>query len=727
MRNGSRLNTATVKVNVPLVGGTIERLIGDQLAEAPNPRKQLVGEPWFDYGTRYGLFLALTPRPAHMSEDFMPAVLEQAPTDPGSYTTIADTYRDAHDLPAALKEYRCALELDPAEPGPEVSIAEAEYDAGHRDEARAAYRKALEMLRSLVATHKVPETFWTSFARIAGDAHAHHLGVELQPAMDAVLSAYIHKNGTYRTDELLESAWTALGLDEPSRATEWMVALTNAGSVDDRSLLLEAVSELPIPIVQREPIFRARLALARAAFNNAPQMQRDYQQQELDEAIANYATWLLEQRRTADAATLLGSVALSERRTDQFARLDILLAVRQSRLTALLDGFRADPDNAPSLSILSSIANSLRLHDDDADSRALLEFVFARKLALQQLDDFDFLALAQARLDTGDLTGALDLLHRFTQRGEFYANLDAASSLLERTHHAAEALAFLQPLARGNPWDANAQLRLAAAELAAHQSNAPTTLTAIASSTQTPYATRALAAIALHATGELEQFDSAELTQLAANRPTVQSHFAYASLVAARTAAPAQVTPLLRSALLVAPDALSDIIRLRLFQAEVSLANFEAAHLAIAPVLDSHSYLRFAPNPQSSDVNDVSDNTADTAIPGVETSAAPNLLDPFTVDAALPDEASHRAFLLALADVDQHCGDDAAASRDLDAALKMHSPAAQASQLKTRIHGLEVALNLAAENAQRRPVVQSSVVQTVVVRPRLSALPEVHR
>jgi hypothetical protein len=34
VRNGSRLNyTATVKVNVPLVGGTIERFIGGQLAE----------------------------------------------------------------------------------------------------------------------------------------------------------------------------------------------------------------------------------------------------------------------------------------------------------------------------------------------------------------------------------------------------------------------------------------------------------------------------------------------------------------------------------------------------------------------------------------------------------------------------------------------------------------------------------------------------------------------
>lgn len=34
VRNGSRLNyTVTVKVNVPLVGGTIERFIGGQLAE----------------------------------------------------------------------------------------------------------------------------------------------------------------------------------------------------------------------------------------------------------------------------------------------------------------------------------------------------------------------------------------------------------------------------------------------------------------------------------------------------------------------------------------------------------------------------------------------------------------------------------------------------------------------------------------------------------------------
>jgi cellulose synthase operon protein C len=699
--------------------------IGDQLGGPPDSRQHLVGEQWFAYSTRYGLFLALAQQPARPSEDFMPALIEQAPTDSASYTALADTYRGAHNLAAALAEYRHALELDPAEPGPEVSIAEAQYEAGHRDEALAAYRDAFSMLRTLVDTHKVPETFWATFGRIAADAHAHRLGAELQPAMDNVLGAYIRKNRTYRTDELFQSAWTSLGLDDPARATEWLLTLTNVGSPDDRSSLVESVADLPIPNAQREPVFRARLELARAAFNSTPEMQREFEQQALDNAISNYAEWLLDRQRTADAAALLGAVASSERRKDQFIRLDLLLAVLQSRLTAVLNSFSVDPDNAPSLSILSSVANSLRLRHDGADSRALLEFVFARKVALQQLEDSDYLALAQARLDTHDLSGALDVLRRFTQRGDFYSNLDTAASLLERTHHAAESLMFLRPLAHGNPWDARAQLRLAAAELSAHQPNAPATLTSTAFDAQSPYATRALAALALHTAGSSGHFDSTELTQLASSTPTAQPRFVYASLVAAQSAAPAQAVPLLRIALLVAPDPLSDIIRLRIFHAEVSLTHFEAAHVAIEPVLDTHAYLRSAMSPGPDD-GDVSDVGAEADTPRAESLVAPNSLDPFTLEAALPDEASHRAFLLELADVEQRRGEDASALEYLRAALDTHPPDAAANQLRARIHTLQATLNLAAENMQRRPVIQSSVVQTVVVRPRLSALPEVH-
>jgi tetratricopeptide (TPR) repeat protein len=288
------------------------------------------------------LFLAVDSQPAQTSENFMPAVLEQASTDPASYTALADTYRDAHNLQAALTEYRHALELDPVKPGPEVSIAETEYGAGHRDEALAAYRNAFTLLRAMVDTHRVPETFWINFARIAADAHAHHFDIELQPATENVLNAYVRKNGTYRTDELLQSAWTGVGLDDPARATAWLLALANTATPDDRSALVESISNLPIPKAQREPIFRARLALARAEFNNAPQMQREYQQQ-LDDAIGNYVAWLLDQHRTVDAAALPGSVSSETQRTDHFVRLEVLFAVQQSRLAAMLDGFRADP------------------------------------------------------------------------------------------------------------------------------------------------------------------------------------------------------------------------------------------------------------------------------------------------------------------------------------------------------------------------------------------------
>jgi hypothetical protein len=145
-------------------------------------------------------------------------------------------------------------------------------------------------------------------------------------------------------------------------------------------------------------------------------------------------------------------------------------------------------------------------------------------------------------------------------------------------------------------------------------------------------------------------------------------------------------------------------------------------------VLDAHAYLCFVPNPEvgDGDATDVAGNTAETDTPAVENPIAATPLDPFTLDAAVPDEASHRAFLVALADVDQHRGDEAAASQDLAAALKMNPSATQASELKARIHAPENALNLATENTQRRPVIQSSIVQTAVVRPRLTALPEVH-
>jgi hypothetical protein len=470
----------------------------------------------------------------------------------------------------------------------------------------------------------------------------------------------------------------------------------------------------------------ARISIARNELNEAAPMELEYEQQQLNAAIAEYATWLLDQNRATDAATLLNTVASSERRTEQFARLDLLLAVQQSRLSALLDEFRADPDDSPSLRVVSDVANVLRLRHDYADTRILSEFVFARKLALQQLGDADFLALAQARLDTDDLSGALDVLRRFTRRGDFYANLDAAASLLQRTHHATEALSFLAPLASGSRWDANVQLRLAAAQVAAHQPEAAATLTAVASSAQAPYATRALAAWELHTAGATGYFDSAELTQLASGTPTEQPQFVYASIVAAQKAAPAKAVPMLRSAILAAPDALSDFIRLRLFQADFALDHCEAAQVAIEPVLTSHPSLRLVESVEQRDDSASNDDAAESSTPAIDASAAQSSVDPFTLHAVLPDETARRTFLLALADVDRKCGQEGIAVEDLNAALDTHPPASQAGQIKARIHALQNAIDLANENAARRPVIQPSVVQSVVVRPRLTALPEVH-
>ncbi len=81
------------------------------------------------------------------------------------------------------------------------------------------------------------------------------------------------------------------------------------------------------------------------------------------------------------------------------------------------------------------------------------------------------------RLDGNDTAAALELLHRLIQLPSsetqtsriFYANLDSAAGLLERSSHPAEALPFLTTLANATPWNPSYRLRLAKLQLSARQ------------------------------------------------------------------------------------------------------------------------------------------------------------------------------------------------------------------------------------------------------------------
>jgi tetratricopeptide (TPR) repeat protein len=708
--------------------------IADRLAHPADRNQQLVGRDWFYYGTRYGLFRTIAPTSASEDpEDFLPATLEASPTAASSYLTLAQAYADSNHPDDAAREYHHALELTPRVPAIHRSIALAYWPAGsspsNRQEALDQWNAALSLLRAQVDLRAVPESFWIDFAAIAQDATARRLGSTLRPAMDTVLRAYIAKNGNYRSTELLQSAYLSLATQDDAAATDWIFALASAAR--NPAAILAQLDTPWFPRTQLGRLYRRQYELAQtaAAANASTSDQPNLLVAGVDQARTRLLTYLFDQHTSAadhEAQTLLDAAPSNPSQQDALQSSRILLAAHQSRIPALLDTFTANPASAPSLELIASVASTLRTQGDHASSLLLLEYVFQQRFAAHQLTPPDYLALAQARLDANTpaaTASALELLHRLVMlpsngdpSSDLYANLDSAAGLLERNHHAPDAISFLTTLADATPWNPAYRLRLAHAQLELKQpAPATTALVAIASASTTPYRLRAEAASTLKPASSPGSLGSAELNLLAASAPpsptSADQPYFLPARIAAAEAAPAAAKPaLLLQAIAVTP---SDSLRLAIFRAELALHHDERALAVIQPLLQSpYGYLQtpqYDPTPTPS--LDVS--------PSYE---AP-ITEPLAVQlpVLLRTRSERSAFALAVATAYERTGDPAQAEPYLRTAASLTSDAATRSTLQHRIATIDENLRIEAENATRRPVLRPSLDQPIVVRPRLIA------
>ena len=319
----------------------------------------------------------------------------------------------------------------------------------------------------------------------------------------------------------------------------------------------------------------------------------------------------LDQNRVARAQAIYDSISDKDRNSagDMYK---IILAVRTNRLPPLIDTWRASPDSAPKDSFSSAVYWLMKPTPDYkpnlAAIRPLEEFVFEYKRQNDTLAPTDFLALAQLRLDTGDLPGALDLPRQLTLqpvssyengaiafpapgRPEYqpdnparidynpggdapnpYINTDYAAALLEHNHHPAEAIPFLQSLVKSVPWDASYRFRLAQAELASNERDqARTDFLAVARDASAPYdlrveAARALAPIASQPT-ELGSRELSFIAHPSSVADARQPYFAEARVAAAAAASTTASDRelLLREAIAISPaGASADRARLEL-------------------------------------------------------------------------------------------------------------------------------------------------------------------
>jgi hypothetical protein len=565
----------------------------------------------------------------------------------------------------------------------------------------------------------VPESFWVDFARSCDRVRALQLIADLKPDLDAVLRAYLRRNGNYRSDALLRGAY--LAAHNPAGATRWLLDLA-AAAPDPTAVLADIADAEWIPLDQRAPIYRYILDSKQGAAARLQGLEKDNAQEELRAWQLRWAKYLIQTKRFAQAGDFIASLPPETKKAaaDTLVPLELQVAARRGVLDALFTEYRSDSENQPSSEVLRAAARQLFAAGDKLSARKILEFVFAREIDEHKLAASNFLGLAEIRMAAGDRPGALDLLRRLVLAvGSPYENLDSAAGLLERTGHSAEAVEFLNQLVTATPWEPSYRLRLAKARIAAlqNESSARDELIRIASSADAPYSIRGEAAAALAPGYRGSHLGSGELDLLAGNAgtiapPTADQPFFYSARVSSANKA-VEITAkqqLLERALADAPG--REEARIPLFQAEASLHLDELALATVEPLLRQ-------PSADSIRSGESSEEAAiiDSAEAPEQEETQPPLSSPISLSAVQRLQISRT-----LGDVMTRLGRLNEALPYLELARKLERDGVRQREISGKIAAVRSELRRQELNLARQPILREDLSQDRVVRPRLSAL-----
>jgi predicted Zn-dependent protease len=593
-------------VNSAFLTALGDQPIGKRLGKPVDRDTQLAGNVWFYYGSRYGEYLRETKQGA--PEDYLPAELEHSPASSSGYQTLADYYTESGDTRSAIEDYKHALELSPGQADIHERLALAYYKDGKRAEAIGEWKLVLSILMKQVNSARVPESFWSDFARACDHLHSRHLLGAVKPEVDALVRAYLIRNGNYRSNALLHSAYTAIG--DPGAATTWLLDVSSSAPASI-SVLSDVVDAQWIPLAQRGPIFQRILEGNQKELVKTEGMERENAQSGLRSWQIRWIRYLIETKQFRQAGDFIVALQRDSQDSDgsALAPFELRIAAQAGTLDDKITRYRSDPENAPNAETLRAAARQLFEAGDKQSARKILEFVFARELDEHKLIAANFLGLAEIRIAAGDTPGAVELLKRLViVVGDMYPNMDSAAALLEKTGHNAEAIGFLDPLASSTPWEPAYRLRLAKAQISARTEtdNAQDSLARIAAASQNRYDYRVSAALVLSGSRHTVDFGSTELKLLAGDPKSItltvadRPFFYEARLKAAQNSGDArQRVQILTNALEDTPA--REDARIPLFHAAVSVHSDEFALASIEQMLRDQRIRQVVSNDNSND------------------------------------------------------------------------------------------------------------------------------
>jgi tetratricopeptide (TPR) repeat protein len=705
------------QVDDAFLGALGDETIGERVAKPVDRDRQLAGNTWFYYGSRYGEYLGDTHR--RNSEDYLPAMLEESPASAAEYLMLAKYYAEGGDTQRAIEDYDHLLDLSPDRPDVHDDLALAYEKQADHTSALAQWKQAFAVLLKQLNSTSVPESFWRDFGGTCDQLRERHRFSELKSSADTVVRTYLQHNGSWRSNAVLRPAFAAQ--DDPASATTWLLDVSSSAT-DAASILADVADASWIPVPQRSLIYQRILELKERSSSKLDGLARDSALQELFTWQARYIAFLIKTKQYSAAAIAIAEMPkeTADSQRTALVPLRLQIAAHTGTLDAELAAYHADPQSMPDAETLRKAAGQLLASGDKQSARKILELVFAREIEEHKLVATNFLGLAEIRLSSGDTQGAIELLRRLVVAvGSPYEYLDAAAALLEQSGRSAEASEFLDELVKSAPWDAGYRLRLAKAKLAsgADAVDGISSLQNIASEQGAPYDVRLQAAVVLQGKPHAN-LGSGELNLLAGGLEAIRAdaadkfYYYEARIKAAELTTDAQTKFLLLSHCVI-DFPRRDAVRVSLFQAA---SGVESDHYAIGILDPSLSRQVLNRISQAGDEEEQRNTASDEE----EDEHANEASVSGSSDAQLTRaQKAHVAGMIG--DTMIRLARTADALPYYQAARSLESSARIRKILARKIASTKNVLKTQQENAERQPLLHEALEQDRVVRPRLAA------
>jgi tetratricopeptide (TPR) repeat protein len=638
------------------------RTVGGELADK-SPDAGLRGANWFYYGARYGEYL--TYRKLSGADDLLAAPVEASAVASNSYVELGQSYQDVGQVVRARAMYEYALQLSPKRADVYDRLALLAME-GHRTAQAISYWKhGFDILAARVEEGPLQPDYWQTAQILLSDMNRYHLVSELKPAADAMLHAYVKRNGAYQFTSFLAGMFDHA--PDQKAALDWAIELSRLTGMEQ--ILNEILSSQWISERDKDPLYHAQIASERKAVAEVVGEARQQAQETLITQLNQYAHYLEKQERWADAWAVAQQIEPENARPNDIL---LLAGALSGHLDELLLRYRAKPDHAPRAEEVLGAALSIEKLGRQDIALVLKEYEYGRELEGGAAPASAWFGMARVRFEQKRQAEGLALIRGVTLSvGVPFENLQAAVRVLEDSSLKEEAARYATEWKTAEPWSDEA--RLAEARL-----KDDSELDEIRRSPEASYQVRVRAARCLRDLGASKQ-GADELATL--TRKTIspaeatQPYFVEARLFAAGSAdAPAQVM-LLREAIAIDP--------------ELGEARLDLAEAALRRNLDSLGLAAFA------SFDALGDAPPDAYVRVLQLSAEArvrqgdlsNAVELYTRVLAILKEPATKKTL-------QSTRDMIAKKRDLEVL-----------------------------NAERAPVVGKDIVQQRIVRPRLAALP----